>query len=95
MPWPFEITIGLIALIRYKVRVLRNDNVPKKGGVILVANHLSYVDPILLQIATLRPIRFMGFAAATESSFFNTVFKYAGVISVSYTHLTLPTNREV
>ena len=85
LPWPFEITIGLIALIRYKVRVLRNDNVPKKGGVILVANHLSYVDPILLQIATLRPIRFMGFAAATESSFFNTVFKYAGVILISPT----------
>ena len=83
LPWPVELTVGVGALLRYKIRTLESYHVPKKGGVILVANHLSYVDPVLLQIATSRPIRFMGFAAAKESSFFKTIFDLSGVISVS------------
>ena len=34
-------------------------NVPKKGGVLIISNHLSDCDPILVQLGALRPIDFM------------------------------------
>jgi 1-acyl-sn-glycerol-3-phosphate acyltransferase len=34
-------------------------NVPKTGGVLLVSNHQSYLDPILLGVQVLRPISYL------------------------------------
>ncbi|MGD0462660.1 MAG: lysophospholipid acyltransferase family protein [Tepidisphaeraceae bacterium] len=34
-------------------------NVPKKGGVLLVANHQSYLDPILVAVHLYRPVSFL------------------------------------
>lgn len=43
----------------YRVRVEGAENIPEKGGALLVANHLSQVDALLLFASTDRFIRFM------------------------------------
>jgi 1-acyl-sn-glycerol-3-phosphate acyltransferase len=35
------------------------ENVPKKGGVLLVANHQSYLDPVLVAVHLYRPVSFL------------------------------------
>ncbi len=35
------------------------NRVPKKGGVLILANHLADIDPIVVQLASKRPIYFM------------------------------------
>jgi 1-acyl-sn-glycerol-3-phosphate acyltransferase len=43
----------------YRIRIHGRERIPSRGGVILAANHDSMVDPFVLGIACLRPVRFM------------------------------------
>ena len=43
----------------YRVKVLGRDNFPEKTGALLVCNHMSFVDVVLLVASTDRPIRFL------------------------------------
>lgn len=52
-------TIGILARMIYRVHGHELEKLPEKGGVLLVPNHISYVDAIVLQLACPRPIRFL------------------------------------
>jgi len=43
----------------YRFKVRGDDNIPTTGAAILVCNHVSFVDPVLLMAASPRPIRFI------------------------------------
>jgi len=43
----------------YRIRVTGLENVPSKGPAIVVCNHVSYMDPILLAGSIKRPMRFV------------------------------------
>jgi acyl-[acyl-carrier-protein]-phospholipid O-acyltransferase/long-chain-fatty-acid--[acyl-carrier-protein] ligase len=45
----------------YSVKVVGRDNFPEKTGALLVCNHMSFVDALLLIASTDRPIRFLMF----------------------------------
>lgn len=94
MPLPFfrrrsyfpsylEIPARLIASLLYRVRSSGAENVPAKGGVLLIANHISYADPVVLQLACGRPIRFMAYKGLRRHAFFNWCFDHSGCIDVS------------
>jgi 1-acyl-sn-glycerol-3-phosphate acyltransferase len=52
--------IALIATrIVYRFRVRGDEHIPTEGAAILVCNHVSFVDAILLMAASPRPIRFI------------------------------------
>ncbi len=51
--------VGFLARILCRLTVEGRENVPAHGPLILVANHLSLVDPPLLGAVFPRPIRFM------------------------------------
>lgn len=50
---------GLLFTILGPVRWFHSRNVPRHGGLLILANHLADVDPIVTQIACPRPIFFM------------------------------------
>ena len=64
---------------------LEKFDLPKSGGAILVSNHVSGVDPLLLIAACDRPIRFMIAKEEYERFGLNWVFKGAGCIPVDRT----------
>jgi 1-acyl-sn-glycerol-3-phosphate acyltransferase len=43
----------------YRLRVSGLENIPNKGPVIIVANHVSYVDALVITAACRRPIQFI------------------------------------
>ncbi|HMD33274.1 MAG TPA: acyl-[ACP]--phospholipid O-acyltransferase [Candidatus Acidoferrales bacterium] len=45
----------------YRLRVRGRQNLPRDGGALLVSNHMSWVDALLLTAASDRPIRFLMF----------------------------------
>lgn len=51
----------LTRLIRrlYKIRFQGTDNLPCKGGALLICNHTAYADALILQAATQRPVHFI------------------------------------
>ena len=75
-------TMRLMGPIFYRVRVLGHKNVPA-GGALVLCNHLSYVDAVVLQIAAPRPLRFIAFAGFVKSPAMRFIFRAAGVIPVN------------
>lgn len=59
LPRWVELAVSLIDTWLYRVRGTGLSHLPEVGPVILLANHLSTVDPILLRRASPRPIRFI------------------------------------
>lgn len=68
--------------IFYRARVHGREQVPA-GGALLVGNHLSYVDAVVLQVASPRPVRFVAFAGLARSHLNRFLFRAAGVIPVA------------
>ena len=49
----------VVARIVYRFKVRGDENIPTEGAAILVCNHVSFIDPVLLMAASPRPIRFI------------------------------------
>ena len=72
----------LIGPLFYRVKSRGAENIPE-GGALMICNHLSYVDAVVLQIASPRPVRFIAFAGFAKNPFLRFVFRAAGVIPVA------------
>ena len=83
LPFPLEIIAGVTARILYRVRTSGLENIPSSGGVLLISNHITYVDVVVLQLACPRPIRFVGFKGLRRNRFFNWCFEVSGCIELS------------
>src|SRR5689334_8445316 len=59
--WGLRILLWFLHRIIYRVKVLGKKNIPRKGGALLVSNHMSFVDVVLISAAANRPIRFLTF----------------------------------
>lgn len=53
-------------------RVYGTENLPRKGGVLLLSNHQSYLDPVLVALSLRRPMSYM----ARDSLFRNPAFAW-------------------
>src|SRR5262249_20898126 len=49
----------LLAHSLYRIRLLHPERIPEKGGALLVANHVSWVDWLVLAATTRRRMRFL------------------------------------
>jgi acyl-[acyl-carrier-protein]-phospholipid O-acyltransferase/long-chain-fatty-acid--[acyl-carrier-protein] ligase len=54
-----RLILWLLTHTFYRVRVLGRENIPAKGGALLVCNHMSMVDALLLLASTNRSVRFV------------------------------------
>lgn len=50
---------GLIIKFFYKVEFIGFEKIPHTGPILIISNHVSYVDGLLIQTACNRPIRFI------------------------------------
>lgn len=71
--WPWRILQAIarpLAMVLFRLKVYGRDNVPSQGGVLIVSNHQSYLDPILLPIRLKRPVNYI----AKSELFRNRIF---------------------
>lgn len=60
IPREFVRMIGLWTMrLCYKPRIIRKEDFPEYGGVLIVSNHVTYADALFLSMVTPRPIRFI------------------------------------
>ena len=59
--WFLRLLLFFLTHTIYRIKVIGRDNVPEKIGALFVSNHMSFVDVLLLQASTDRPIRFLMF----------------------------------
>jgi acyl-[acyl-carrier-protein]-phospholipid O-acyltransferase/long-chain-fatty-acid--[acyl-carrier-protein] ligase len=67
----------------YCIRVEGRENVPQAGGALLVCNHLSFVDGLLLIASIDRPIRFILYKAVYDLPYVKPFAKTIGAIPIS------------
>ena len=60
------VVLGVFRSI-YRIRSVGHREIPSEGGVLLVANHLTYIDAFVLSASCPRPIRFLMFADCFEN----------------------------
>ena len=67
---------------RYRLRVSGIENLPKHGPVLLLGNHISYIDFALIQWATPRTIRFVVHDDYYSKPIFNWILRAVGAVSI-------------
>ena len=67
----------------YRIHLEGRDNVPSKGGALLVPNHVSMVDAVLLIASIDRPIRFLMFKGSYDHWLVKPFAKIMRVIPIS------------
>src|SRR6267378_2339122 len=84
---PLALLCGTFAGALYRLSTFGLENLPK-GGFLLVANHVSGLDPLLLQLACPRPIRFVAVDSVFTHRWLFPVLKLAGsdAIPISKDH---------
>ena len=55
----FRYGIKLLIPIIYRTKNIGFQHIPKRGPALLIGNHVSYVDGVLIQAACKRPVRFV------------------------------------
>jgi len=76
------LVLGLVRSI-YRIRVQGVANIPEKGGVLLVANHMSYVDGLILSAACPRSIRFLMFADCFDRKWIGKGARFFDTVPIS------------
>jgi len=77
-----RVVVGLVAWLFYPLRVPGRENLPRRGGVLLVSNHVSFVDWLLLTAAAKRPVRFLISKEFYDSPWLNPFVRVARVIPI-------------
>ncbi|WP_028470110.1 acyl-[ACP]--phospholipid O-acyltransferase [Neptunomonas japonica] len=67
---------------RYRVKVQGLKNLPSSGGVLLLGNHISWVDWAIIQIASPRPIRFVMLKSIYDKWYLNRFLKMMGCVPI-------------
>ena len=73
----------LIINVVYRIRVSGLDNIPQKGPVVVVCNHVSYMDPLILGGSVRRPMRFVMWYKIFQMPFLKIFFKTAKAIPIA------------
>ncbi|MGZ2744602.1 MFS transporter [Burkholderia stagnalis] len=70
----------------YRIRLVHAERIPEEGPAVLVCNHVSYVDALVLAAASPRPIRFVMDHRIFRTRFASWVFRHAKAIPIAPRH---------
>ena len=80
--WLLRIFLWFVTHSVYWLRVLGRSNVPSQGAALLVCNHVSYVDWLLLMASQRRFIRFVVWAGFTKTWGLRRVLQWGSCIPI-------------
>ncbi len=76
-------TAAAVARMFYRLRIRGAEHFPESGPAVIVANHVSYLDPVLIAAACPRPIRFVMHAPYFRLPVLHHFFRAVGAIPIS------------
>ncbi len=75
--------IGRVMSTRYRLNVIGLGNMPAQGGVLLLGNHVSWIDWAMVQMASPRPVRFVMERWIYERWYLRWFLDFFGVVPIS------------
>jgi len=76
-------TVWLLVHTMYRVRKSGMENIPETGPAIVVANHVSFIDALILGGCIRRPVRFVMYHKIFKMPIMNFVFRTAKAIPIA------------
>ena len=79
--WALEMirpVVGAFSRALWKIEFSGVENVPSRGGLIIAANHQTYLDPFWLSLPIKRPTRYLAWSAAFRWPVVGTGLKWLG-----------------
>ncbi len=73
----------LLVSVMYRVRRQGTERIPESGAALIVANHVSFVDALVLMAASPRPIRFVMDLAVFRVPFLSWLFRQVKAIPIA------------
>ncbi|MBP0594511.1 MFS transporter [Paraburkholderia sp. LEh10] len=70
----------------YRIRLVHAERIPEEGAAVLVCNHVSYVDAIVIMAESPRPIRFVMDHRIFRMPFAGWLFRHAKAIPIAPAH---------
>ncbi|RZF24584.1 MFS transporter [Paraburkholderia sp. UYCP14C] len=70
----------------YRIRLVHAERIPEQGAAVLVCNHVSFVDAIVIMAESPRPIRFLMDHQIFRSPFVGWLFRHAKAIPIAPAH---------
>lgn len=81
--WKFCQTVCRITTtLMFDLKVYGLDRVPREGGMLMVSNHQSYLDPVLLGVRLRRPLSYMAKSGLFRFAPFTALIRYLGAFPV-------------
>lgn len=81
----FRLVMVLITRSLYRVKSTNREVIPETGGALLVPNHVSFVDGLLISTATDRPIRFVVHSHYYNQPLLRPIMTLIGAIPIAST----------
>ena len=75
--------VGKVFASTYRINVMGLDNMPSTGGVLMLGNHISWLDWAMIQIASPRPVRFVMLKSIYQRWYLKWFLDFFGVIPIS------------
>jgi 1-acyl-sn-glycerol-3-phosphate acyltransferase len=75
--------IWIISNTVYSIRQINIDNIPAQGPALLVSNHVSYVDGLIICGACRRSVRFVVYAPIYNTPILNFIFRIGKAIPIA------------
>ena len=79
----FRFIAWLLVKAVYRLRTSGLDNIPQEGAAVLVANHVSFADAVVIMGASPRPIRFVMDHRIFRTPLLGFVFRHCGAIPIA------------
>lgn len=73
----------IVSNLLYRVKVTGTESIPREGGALMVANHVTYVDWLLIAGACRRPVRLVMHYSFMKYPLFRDLCKRNGVIPIA------------
>jgi acyl-[acyl-carrier-protein]-phospholipid O-acyltransferase / long-chain-fatty-acid--[acyl-carrier-protein] ligase len=78
-----RLLIWAFTQVSFRIRIVGLENLPQNGGALIVSNHVSYADAILIGCATPRFIRFLMWQPLYENKWLNPVCRLFDTIPLA------------
>ncbi len=82
----YRFVAWVVANVMYRMRVIGLENIPEDGPALLVCNHVSFVDWLIVASACDRPPRFVMYHGFLDTPFASWIFRDAKVIPIAPAH---------
>ncbi len=76
----------MVINIIYRIQPSGLENIPKSGPAVVVCNHVSFMDPIILGGSVARPMRFVMYYKIFQMPFLSFIFRNARAIPIASRH---------